>query len=128
MAPAQGGPAPALPPCFRESGPAVSGAGAPGRDLGTRYGPVLGHPAMPNEARPDGYPGAASRPAPVPAEPPPDLMTEAEVRVHLRVSRSTFYRMRRAGEFPKPVLLAGSIQRSRREDIITCLAGPDTAL
>lgn len=97
------------------------------RHAGGPQGPALAEPVAPETALPGAPPGSGMRAAPThaPLPPPSDLLTEAEVRALLRVSRSTFYRMRRKGSFPKPVQLSESIQRWRRSDVIAHLAGPE---
>lgn len=52
-------------------------------------------------------------------EEPGGLMTTSDLVVHLRMSRVTLWRKRRAGEFPKPCQMGGapSQLRWRRSDI-----------
>ena len=46
------------------------------------------------------------------------LMTTAEVCDYLRISRTTLWRMTKAGTFPRPLKLNGATGRYRREWVV----------
>lgn len=54
---------------------------------------------------------------------PAAVLTEEEARQQCRVSRTTWFRWKRAGLVPKPVIQIGRVTRYRKADIAALLEG-----